>query len=176
MRWRGVLGVAAVVACTGCIDPVDRRPGLRLSGDVVSEPVEDWSFTRAHREIYIETSTPYLLPHSVTIVCADADGELFIGARNPVGKRWVDFVERDPEARLKIGDRVYEVRLRRVVEESEIARVRAAYAEKLGRPMDAAAEGQDPPEIWYWSVESRPSAGATGQARLGARAARGSGA
>ena len=34
---------------TGCVDPKDRRPGLWLSGDAVTAPVTDWSFSDAFR-------------------------------------------------------------------------------------------------------------------------------
>jgi len=150
-------GIVCVLACTviaSCIEPSDRRPGLALSGTLVESPVSDWSFTAAHREIFVETRTPYLIPHSVTIVCADADGELFIGSRNPETKRWVRWVERDPDVRLKIGDRLYEVRLERIETQDELARVRAAYAKKLGRPMDVTPDGE-PLRVWFWKVASR---------------------
>jgi len=138
----------------GYLQPHDRRPGLALIGEVVREPVTDWSFTAQHREILIETQTPYRIPHSVTIVCADADGQLFIGARNPVGKLWVGWVERDPNVRLKVGDRVYEVELSRITEPAELERVRTAYAAKLGAPMENVSESETV-EVWYWRVDPR---------------------
>ena len=154
------LGLTALLLCAAaCIEPSDRRPGLRLSGELVTEPVSDWSFTADHREIYVETRTPWLIPHSVTIVCAaDADGKLFIAARNPVGKRWVSNVERDPEVRLKIGDRLYEVRLAPLSDPADLDHVRAAYAAKMGRPMDAAVAAAPPPDIRYWRVDPRTPA------------------
>ena len=52
------------------VDPQDQRPGLWLAGDVVDSPVSDWSFTDDHYEIYLQTNTPYFVPHSVTVYCA----------------------------------------------------------------------------------------------------------
>jgi hypothetical protein len=168
MKQLAIAGAAGLFLCmsmSACIDPSDRRPGLRLSGEVVAGPVQDWSFSHAHREIWIETKTPYLIPHSVTIICADADGQLFVAARNPEGKSWVRWVDRDPDVRLKIGDKVYEGRLAKISEPADLEKVRAAYAAKLGRPMDTgvaaqpAAQGTPPPPpevpIRYWRVEPR---------------------
>ena len=54
------------------------RPGLWLTGEVVTAPVTDWSFTDKHPTIYAQTRTPYLLPHSVTITCVAHDGQLYL--------------------------------------------------------------------------------------------------
>jgi hypothetical protein len=151
-RWP--IGIAVLLLCTACMEPSDRRPGLRLSGPEASEPVTDWSFSHEHREIFIETSTPYFVPHSVTIVCADADGKLFVGARDPAQKRWVRWIERDPNVRLKIGDTIYPGRLARITDPAEIEGVRAAYTAKMGGSMETAREGP-PAEVWYWRVDPR---------------------
>jgi hypothetical protein len=156
MLARRGIAIALLLGCGACIEPSDRRPGMRLSGPVAGAPVTDWSFSHQHREIFIETRTPYLIPHSVTIICADADGKLFVGARNPAEKTWVHWVERDPDVRLKIGDTIYEGRLSRISDPTEIEAVRAAYAAKLGGPMETAREGA-PAEVWYWRVDPRPS-------------------
>ena len=46
--------------------PQDQSPGLWLTGELVTERVADWSFTDQHEEIFIQTRTPWLIPHSVT--------------------------------------------------------------------------------------------------------------
>ncbi len=149
---RSPLVVVLALMLFGCIDPQDRRPGLRLTGEVHQGPVEDWSFSDAHREIFLEVRTPYWIPHSMTIVCA-SDGEmLYVGARNPERKRWVGYVARDPEVRLKIGEEVYEQRLEALTEPARIARARAAYARKFGRPATPPSEA---PEIQYFAVRER---------------------
>lgn len=61
-----VLVCLVMLVGTGCVDPKDRRPGLWLSGDAVTAPVTDWSFSDAFQEIQLETKTWYLVPHSVT--------------------------------------------------------------------------------------------------------------
>lgn len=136
----------------GCVDPKDRRPGLRLSGEVVTEAVEDWSFTDPHGEIFVETRTWYGIPHSVTIVCASLDGRLYIGARRPREKRWVAYVARDPNVRLEIADRIYDGRLERVEDPGEYEAVYRAFARKYGRGIAPPSER---PERWYFRVLPR---------------------
>jgi hypothetical protein len=143
---------ATGIALIGCFGPEDRRPGLRLRGEVVATPPSDWAFTDEHREIAVEVQTPYLLPHSVTIWCAQMDGELYLGARSPETKHWPGWVDRDPDVRLGIGPRVYEVRLAPLEDGNRIARLRQAYAAKYDLPR--TPEGESPP-VRYWRVGPR---------------------
>ncbi len=69
-----VLLAAGLLAC----EPSDRRPGTWLSGDIVREPVSDWTFTADAREVYVETRTWYGVPHSVTTACATTGDTLYI--------------------------------------------------------------------------------------------------
>ena len=141
----------AALFMTACLDPADQRPGLRLSGEVVEAPTTDWSFTDAHDEIWVETRTSYLLPHSVTIVCAAGNGKFYVGARDPEGKRWVGNVERDPNVRLQIGERIYEVRLAPLEGDAAEAAY-FAYAAKYDRVILAPDER---PNVRYWEVVER---------------------
>ncbi len=109
------VGIAAllIAIATGCIDPKDRRPGLRLTGDLVNEEIDDWSFSDAHQEIYLETQTAYLIPHSVTTVCAGLGEKLYVPTIYFEGGEWPDKfwnanVESDPQVRLEIGGKIYE--------------------------------------------------------------------
>jgi len=143
-----VLIATSVVAC---IPPKDQRPGLGLSGEVAATP-GDWSFSDAHREIALQVQTPYRLPHSVTIWCASADGELFVAARSPEEKRWPGWVADRPDVRLRIGEQLYEGRLSQLSDEDELARVRAAYSAKYDLPNPPPQGG---PPMRYWRVEPR---------------------
>jgi hypothetical protein len=149
---RRVLASLCLLCLASCIDPADRRPGLRLSGEVVEEGRADWSFTNAHREIAIETRSPWLLPHSVTIFCAAKDGRFFLGARNPDGKRWVENVDRDPDVRLEIGGRVYEQRLVALEDPEDVATAQSAFAAKYGPP-EGPPESRPP--VRYFEVVAR---------------------
>jgi hypothetical protein len=60
-----LLLVLLVLRVTG-LEPRDRKPGLRLRGDLDTTPVADWSYTNKYQTIAVQTQTWYLLPHSVT--------------------------------------------------------------------------------------------------------------
>ena len=49
--------VLLVVFASGCMDPKDRRPGLQLRGEVVENAIDDWSFSDAFQEVYLEAAT-----------------------------------------------------------------------------------------------------------------------
>jgi hypothetical protein len=108
----GLVAVLVSIA-TGCVDPADRRPGLHLSGEVVSEAIDDWSFSDAFPEIYLQTPTWYLIPHSVTTVCAARGDKLYVPTIYFAGGAWPDKfwnsnVDADPRVRLQMGGKIYE--------------------------------------------------------------------
>src|SRR5580692_5545125 len=116
----------------GC-PPTDRSfscrvPGLWLKGDPVTTPVTDWSFTDKIPEIKIQTQTPYLLPHSVTIWCAVYNGNLYVTSGR--GRLWVEDAIRDPHVRLKIADQLYDRNLSVVNDPAEKAAVLEAKGKK----------------------------------------------
>jgi hypothetical protein len=105
--------VLLVVFATGCMDPKDRRPGLRLSGEVVNGPINDWSFSDAYQEIFLETQTWYMIPHSVTTVCAGLGEKLYVPSLYYEGgewpsKFWNSNVDSDPRVRLEMGGKIYD--------------------------------------------------------------------
>jgi hypothetical protein len=116
----------------GC-PPTDRSfsckmPGLWLKGEAVTTPVADWSFTDKIPQIKIQTQTPYLLPHSVTIWCAVYNGNLYVTSYR--GRQWVEDIIRDPRVRLKIGDQVFDRTLSVVGDPTEKAAVLQAKGRK----------------------------------------------
>jgi hypothetical protein len=143
--------IAALIAINlaGCFGPEDRRPGMRLPGEVTPTP-SDWSFTNDYPEIAIEVRTPYFLPHSVTIASGTFDGNLYVGARDPETKHWPGWVDADPEVRLGIGDRVYEVTVVPITDPAVIARILHGGSTR---------SGQSPPPddlvIRFWQVQPR---------------------
>lgn len=106
------------------LDPQDQRPGLWLSGDVVTTPVTDWSFTDEHIEIFVQTNTRYGVPHSVTTYSTDYNGDYYLfsayygGGTFPDDRGWNRNVMRDPRVRIKIGESLYDRQLSYVEDES----------------------------------------------------------
>lgn len=143
----------ALLMLAGCIEPSDRRPGMRLSGDVADYPA-DWSFTDAHPEIAIEVRGFAGLPHSVTIWCAQQDGTLFVGARDPESKHWPAWADASPDVRLKVGAAIYEVRVTPENDAGTLDRVRLVYAAKYALPAPQPGDSPSPP-VRYWRVGPR---------------------
>ncbi|HEY7391950.1 MAG TPA: hypothetical protein VH640_25765 [Bryobacteraceae bacterium] len=105
-----------------------RMPGLWIKGEPVTTPIADWSFTDTIPEIKIQTQTPYLVPHSVTIWCATYKGNLYVTSYR--GRQWVEDIIRDPRVRLKIADRVFDRTLSVVDDPAEKAAVLQAKGKK----------------------------------------------
>ena len=127
------------------LDPNQRRPGLWLTGEVVTTPVTDWSFTDQVPNMKIQTNTWYGIPHSVTINCVSYKGQLYLdsfyaaGLTFPHGRTGMRMC-RDPHVRLKIGDKLYDRTLVLVTDPAEKAAVDAAKGEEI--PHAEAAAGR----------------------------------
>ncbi len=126
----GLVAVLLLLRVTGFepkdCPPTDRSlsckmPGLWLKGEPVTNPVTDWSFTDKIQQIKIQTQTPFLLPHSVTIWCAVYNGNLYVSSYR--GRLWVEDTIRDPHVRLKIAGQVYDRDLSVVTDPAEKAAV-----------------------------------------------------
>ena len=137
-------GVLALLAC----EPQDRRSGLWLGGEVAEFP-NDWSFVDEHKEIALQVSTPYLLPHSITIWCVQVDGRLYIAAGRAETKNWPGWVDDDPRVRLKIGESVYEAVLADLEDPDQLRPVQETYAIKYDLGGGSAGGGG----TRYWLVE-----------------------
>lgn len=96
-------------------------PGLWLRGQPATQPVTDWSFTDNIPRIKIQTQTPFLLPHSVTIWCAAYNKNLYVTSYR--GRLWVEDIIRHPEVRLKIGDQLFDRTLSVIDDPAEKAAV-----------------------------------------------------
>jgi hypothetical protein len=158
--WLLVLGMGAAL---GCIEPSDQRPGLYVSGEVVNEPVSDWSFTDSVQEIAVETRAWYLLPHSVTTHCAALDGKLYVGSiyygggQFPDGRPWNRNAVRNPDVRLKIGDKIYRATAVPVTDPAESEAALTAIGAKYERPWReiAAQPAEQRPGVYFFRLESR---------------------
>jgi hypothetical protein len=151
-----VVVVALVALRIVGLPPHDRRAGLWLPGEVVMTPVDDWSFTDAIPEIYVQTRTTYLIPHSVTTQCAQVGGQLYIASFYTGGprRRWNQNVLRDPRVRLGIGGRLYDRKAIPLTDSVEIGRVLESYAKKYPSWKRVSEQPlAQRPTIYYWRIE-----------------------
>ena len=150
-RRLGVLTLLAVVVVTAC-QPEDETPGLWLQGETVEEKVADWSFSQEIQEIFVQTRPWYGIPHSTTIWCVALDGELYIGSYGDKKKAWERNIERNPEARLSIKGRIYDVTLAPVTDGDLVEALDAAYAGKYDM---AEVFGEELPAWRYYQSAQR---------------------
>lgn len=136
-----LLVVLGVIRITG-LEPHNRIPGLWLKGQLVTAPVNDWSFTDRVPQIHLQTETWYLLPHSVTINCIAYDHQLYVASVYPGHglRTWNDDVMRYPRVRIQIGRQLYDRSLSLVtdpVEKEAVLQARAKKYPLLKTPADA---------------------------------------
>jgi len=96
----GVLLLALLTGTRG--GPFYAIPGGALSGTVVDERVEDWSFV-SDQNLDLETRPDR--PYSVELNYVVQDGQLFIDPAE--GRTWFDHIRADPRVRVRFGDRIY---------------------------------------------------------------------
>jgi hypothetical protein len=118
--------------------------GFRLSGDLVTTPVTDWSFIDGIQNIQVETRTPYLIPHSLRIDIARSGDQLYLFSEYfaprpgqpdtrdefPSARFWNRMVVRDPRIRVKIGDRLFPMRAYPLKDPNEVEVARQAFLDK----------------------------------------------
>ena len=113
------------------VDPVERRPGMGLSGDLASAQDTDWSFLDGRTQAWLEMHTWYVIPHSITVSAWADDGVLYVGCRACDTKVWPKHVARDDQVRIKIGDELYERRAVRITDPAEREKI---MGERGARP------------------------------------------
>jgi len=135
MRIRSKLGGQAWIVLYAAIlvgaGPSGTRPGCRLEGPDVSEPITDWSFASDVEEIALETTSRWG-HHSVHVWCVVVRGRLYIATDTRKKKRWVLNLDQNPDARVDISGQVYPVRAESLTEPAGRTAVMATYAQKYG--------------------------------------------
>ena len=105
----GLLVILYIAAIVVPYDPVERQPGIGLSGSLAEVQNPDWSILGGGRTmVWVETRTWYLIRHSITAMAWTHGEHLYVGCRSCDGKYWSGNVRRDDRVRLKIGDELYE--------------------------------------------------------------------
>jgi len=142
--------------------------GLWLRGDLVTTPVTDWSFTDAVPTVQMETRTWYFIPHFVRTYIARNDGQPYLFSeyfapepgqpdlrdRFPEARFWNRMVVRDPRIRVKIGNRLFEMRAYPLTDPSEMAVARQAFLSKYAdvRRQQELPESRRP-RLYFFRLE-----------------------
>lgn len=154
--WIGVALAAVLVLAAGAASiylfycPCERIPGGWLLGTRVAQPVDDWSFANDVPLCQVQVNTG-VLPHAINLNCMAAEGRLYLSCAGCEGKTWSDAALANPDARLRLHDRVYPVTLSRVEDPAELDLAWQAREGKLGRPSDTPRQ----PGWWSFRAESR---------------------
>lgn len=129
MRARAILPTLLSLLLAACGGPFVLLPGGPLEGEAAAVP-GDWTFTEAVDTVQLETlpSDPY----SVNIWVIALDQHLYVHAGTN-RSTWVENMETDPNVRMQIEDRVYELAASRVESQDRFDRFADAYEEKYGR-------------------------------------------
>lgn len=97
-----LLSLVLVCFAAGCGGPMLLLPGGELSGDVVEEPVADWSFAD---DTFVDLETRPDDPYSVELNYFVRDGQLYVDPAE--GRAWLDHIRADPRVRVRFGDKIY---------------------------------------------------------------------
>ena len=101
-RSRSLLAAIAAIAPIGCGGPFLVFPGGELQGEVVLEPVADWSFVD---DRFVDLETRPGDPYSVELNYIVRDGSLYVDPAE--GRRWLDHTRADPRVRVRFGEKIY---------------------------------------------------------------------
>lgn len=110
--------LAMLLACsfaTGCGGPFFLIPGGQLSGEVVNEPVDDWSFVT---DRFVDLETRPSDPYSVELNYFVKDGKLYIDPAE--GRSWLANIREDPRVRVRFDRRIYPLVAVQVDREAEL--------------------------------------------------------
>ena len=121
-----VLSVVIILVGWG---PLVIFPGGQLEGAEAALP-SDWRFSDAINTVQLETRSSD--PYSVNIWIIAMGADLYVHAGDNRAA-WVDHLEDNGKARVRIGDDIYTLQATRVVEQSEFDRFSDAYEKKYER-------------------------------------------
>ena len=128
--------------------PCGPTPGAYLLGTQASTPIDEWSFVNEVPLCQLEVTT--WRPHSINLNCMSSNGALYISCSNCADKSWSRTAQEKGVARVRAGEMVYPVAIRRVTEPTELDRAWAARLQKIGQ-----APVQRPNHWWSFRLTSR---------------------
>ena len=103
--------------------------GGKLEGNAMALP-SSWEFSDAIKTVQLETRPSD--PYSVNIWIISIGSALYVHAGDNRAT-WVEHLDEDGSARVRIGDNIYALQAARVTEQSEFDRFSDAYEKKYDR-------------------------------------------
>lgn len=131
------------------LSPIGPIPGGALSGDIVADSINDWSFVKEERFCKLETQSPE--PRSITVTCIVADKQLYVGCSSCPGRNWSQQLTKWPNVRYGTLGNIYTVNASRVHDQHELDQVWLARAEINGKD----SPGSMPDDFWFFRLVSR---------------------
>jgi hypothetical protein len=152
-----VLVCAVVVAGSLWIfGPVGPVPGPELSGPLVTEPVDDWSFVDAIDTIQLETRPED--PYSVNIWLTRVGDAVYVFAGSDQSN-WIQNIAAEPRVRLRIDGRIYQRRAVGVedleTKRAVLTSMKAKYEGDIGYDADFVQRGMETGDFFAFRMDPR---------------------
>ena len=141
--------------------PCDTMPGAVLWGDVVEEPVADWTFANNVELCQVQVQGALLSQANNLNCMATPDGTLYLSCSTCEPKRWSRLARANPNGRVRLDGLVYPVTLTHVTDPAEADRswnARLAKLENstvLGAGTPVGTPRPSDAQWWTFRVESR---------------------
>lgn len=156
-----LLAIAVLLATVG-LEPQDRRPGTRLDGELAAAP-STWEFTDDTQEVHLETYPWYGIPFSVTTVLATDGSNLYLPSIYnapgvfPGTKFWNKVVVDNPQVRLRVEGKLYELEIQNITDPTEFDRAFMALAGKYPFWQTALEDRDKRPYMALLKLTPRPA-------------------
>ena len=144
---RQVLASLAMVVAVGCNGPFVLLPGGGLEGESQAAPA-DWAFAGDYGTAQLETRPEE--PYSVNLAYTIMEGRLYINAGG-TETQWVKNMTANPLVRLRVDDRIYDLRAQRVTDAAEVSAFGKAWTDQSFFRRDPAELEQ----VWLYRLLSR---------------------
>ncbi len=142
--------VTLLVVYLNRTDPWAQLPGKRITGEEVTERIEDWSFMEPSTRVILEVRPSD--PYSLYIRAYQHKGVLYLNSISPEN-RWTQFLLEDPNLRLKVENKIYKVRATRVEDRALVKEIQKAREQVSPSLRERTPEERA--QNWYFRVDSR---------------------
>ena len=139
--------LAAFLGCSGDGGPAGVLPGGAIAGEPATPP-GDWSFAGEAGTMQLETH-PFE-PYSVNLAYTILDGRFYVNAGG-TKTQWASNIALDPNVRLRLDARVYDLHARRVHDPAKID----AFAEAWTAQSFFRRDPRGYDEVWLYELRPR---------------------